>query len=173
MRTNIRSRTLFPNNILKNSRNQVYKRKEEPSKFKKKSNQFLNCKLTIYIISKLIITVDFLIITSNNERGEVKVKGSSCSSTTSKFLLSSLKNDRLYSIQLQQREQGIYHFKLQWRRSKANAYAVFKEIKQDKVEPIMPLHVRIQESDTCFFLFSTFWPYIHHIYSKYCNTYYF
>lgn len=48
-----------------------------------------------------------------------------------------------------------------------------KKLKQDKVEPIIPLHVRIQESDTRFFLFSTFWPYIHHIYSKYCNTYYF
>ena len=70
MRTNFRSRTLFPNNILKNSRDQVYKRKEEPSKSKK---EIKIVQVNNIYISKMIITVDFLIITSNNERGEAKV----------------------------------------------------------------------------------------------------
>ena len=68
----------FSSTDLKNSRDQVNKQKEEPSKLKTKKQKTkknpLVSQLQVNNISKLIITVDFLIITSNVERGGVWVK---------------------------------------------------------------------------------------------------
>ena len=159
MRTNFRSRTLFPNNILKNSRDQVYKRKEEPSKSKKEIKivsqlQVNNIYIYIYI-SKMIITVDFLIITSNNERDGVEVKDSSCSSTTSKFLLSSFKNDRLYSSVSKENIISNYNGDAQ----KRMQYAVFKEIKARQSRANYA--IARQDSKKCYVLLFFFQPFGH------------
>ena len=103
----------------------------------------------------MIITVDFLIITSNNERDGVEVKDSSCSSTTSKFLLSSFKNDRLYSSVSKEYIISNYNGDAQ----KRMQYAVFKEIKARQSRANYA--IARQDSKKCYVLLFFFQPFGH------------
>ena len=156
MRTNFRSRTLFPNNILKNSRDQVYKRKEEPSKSKK---EIKIVQVNNIYISKMIITVDFLISTSNNERGEAKVIRSR---TQVVHLLQANSFCPLLkmTVYIAAWARNIsFQITMEMLKSECNTRCL-KKLKQDKVEPIMPLHVKIQQSDTYYFFFNLLAIYI-------------